>query len=139
MQLPTDLLTSYIRRGSILHSTDFKDIDHGKFFVIIGVSDDYIAGFFFINSRINPSIMNKQAQLDMQYPLKANDYSFLKYDSFLSASNLIKKSKYEIVISFKKELTNFVDTLKQEDLDNVLDMARNSRLYSKKEKEMFFS
>lgn len=83
--------------------------------------------------------MNKQAQLDMQYPLKANDYSFLKYDSFLSASNLIKKSKYEIVISFEKELTNFVDTLKQEDLDNVLDMARNSRLYSKKEKEMFFS
>lgn len=83
--------------------------------------------------------MSKQAQLDMQYPLKAKDYGFLKYDSFLSASNLIKKSKAEIVNSFEKGFANFVDTLNHEDLHNVLDMAKNSRLYSKKEKETFFS
>lgn len=138
MQLPSQLVNDFIKRGSILHSTDFKDIDHGKFFVIIGVTDEYIAGFFFINSRIHPSIMGKSEQLAMQYPLKASNYRFLKYDSFLSASTIIKKSNLEIAKSIEFSMTTFKGSLNQEDLDNVLEMLRASKLYSKKEKEQFF-
>lgn len=138
MQLPPKLVNDFIKRGSILHSTDFKDIDHGKFFVIIGVTDDYVAGLFFINSKIHPSIMCKPELLSMQYPLKASNYSFLKYDSFLSASTIIKKRKQEITKSIEFNMTTYIDSLLQEDLDNVLGMLRESKLYNKKEKELFF-
>ena len=50
MELPANLIESSITRGTILHSTIFEEIDHGKYFVIIGVSEEQIAGFFFINS-----------------------------------------------------------------------------------------
>lgn len=138
MFLPTNLTEGIIRRGSILHSTDFKDIDHGKFFVVVGMSDDYIAGFFFINSRVHPSIMNKPEQICLQYPLKAEDYSFLKYDSFLSASSIIKKPRVDIIHSIQDGKTVYVDELKQADLNNVLEMVRDSKIYSKKDKERFF-
>lgn len=70
MDLPVQLLQQTIDRGSILLSDCFEDIDHSKFFVIIGVYEGMIAGFFFINSRIHPIIMSKQEQLAMQCPLR---------------------------------------------------------------------
>lgn len=138
MQLPVDLLAESIKRGSILHSTDFNDIDHGKFFVVMGVSADYIAGFFFINSRIHHSIMSKPEQLSMQYLLKSADYSFLRYDSFLSASNMIKKSRADIANSMCNGNTSYIDDLREHDLNNILQMVRDSRLYNRKDKEAFF-
>lgn len=138
MQLPTELVDSNINRGVILHSNDFEFVDHGKFFVVAGVSEDSIAGFFFINSRIHPCIMDKQEQLDMQYLLKAADYPFLRYDSFLSASNIIKREKRVIMASMENGNTQFVDNLRPEHLDDVLALVRSSRLYSKKIKDMFF-
>ena len=73
MDIPNSLIESKIDRGVILHSTMFENIDHGKFFVIIGVNADYVAGFFFINSKINIHIEGKQEQLDMQYPLRKKE------------------------------------------------------------------
>lgn len=35
MDIPNSLLEKQIDRGTILHSTMFKNIDHGKFFVVI--------------------------------------------------------------------------------------------------------
>lgn len=90
MEIPSSLIESKLNRGTILHSTMFEEIDHGKFFVIIGVSQEYVAGFFFINSRVNIHIEDKQAQLDMQYPLRKNDYGFLHHDSFLCATKIEK-------------------------------------------------
>lgn len=45
MELPQSLHKHFVQRGSILHSEIFEDIDHGKFFAVIGVSDDMVAGF----------------------------------------------------------------------------------------------
>ena len=92
MELPRTLIESRIDRGAILHSTMFENIDHGKLFVIVGVNEEHVAGFFFINSNINIHIEGKQEQMDMQYPLRKADYSFLRYDSFLSATRIEKYS-----------------------------------------------
>lgn len=46
MELPAVLVDHTIRRGQIFHSTMFDDIDHGKFFVVVGVTDEEVAGFF---------------------------------------------------------------------------------------------
>lgn len=55
MILPSSLHENFIKRGTILHSEIFEDIDHGKF-LRNGISDDMVAGFFFINSHIHPVI-----------------------------------------------------------------------------------
>lgn len=86
MDLPISLLENSIQRGTILHSTIFENIDHGKFFVVMGVTQEYIAGFFFINSNIHRSLFDKPEQLALQYPLRHSDYKFLDHDSFLCAT-----------------------------------------------------
>lgn len=138
MDIPISFIESNIRRGAILHSDMFEEIGHGKFFVVMGVTKDFIAGFFFINSNINRSLFGKQEQLDMQYPLRHADYDFLRYDSFLCASSLIRRHRNYIAQSIALGKTNFVGNLKEEHLNEVLEMAGKSRLFSKADKERFF-
>lgn len=57
MEIPVTAIADSIKRGDILLS-EFDGIDHRKFFVVMGVSEDKICGFFFINSNIHPAIFN---------------------------------------------------------------------------------
>ena len=138
MELPAELLDTLVYRGQILHSDIFEDIGHAKFFVVIGVSSDSVAGFFYINSEINGFINNKDEQLLMQYPLFQCDYSFLSHDSYICATNIVKLPKSIIVESIKSKRTKAVASLQPEHLDALLQKVRNSRLFSKKEKDEFF-
>ncbi len=138
MELPAILLDTLVYRGQILHSDIFENIDHAKFFVVIGVSSDSIAGFFYINSEINRFINNKDEQLLMQYPLFQCDYSFLSHDSYICATNIVKLPKSIIVESIKSKRTKAVASLQPEHLEAILQKVRNSRLFSKKEKNEFF-
>lgn len=139
MDIPKKLIADAIKRGTILHSYMFEDIDHGKFFVVIGVSEKFIAGFFFINSRVNIHLEGKQEQLDMQYPLRQSDYDFLRYDSFLSATQIQRISIEKLSASIKEKTTEIIGEMKQEHIDEVLACARRSSLFSPKEIEMFLS
>lgn len=138
MELPIQLLQRGIQRGSILLSDSFEDIDHAKFFAVIGVFEDRIAGFFFINSRIHPIIRSKPAQFAMQYLLRKKDYDFLRYDSFLCASNLITRPVSELTTTMNNGQTTIVGHLTDEDLNAVLVACRESKLFSIKEKRNFF-
>jgi hypothetical protein len=137
MDLPNVIVDRSIEYGTILHSAMFKDIDYGKFFVIIGVRKDYVAGFFFINSNINHYLMNKQEQLNMQFGIKKSDYSFLKHDSFISASSLQIIPSEILTSSIQNEVTTYIDKLHEEHLNELLEAARPSKLFSKKEKQDF--
>ena len=138
MDLPLELLQSRIERGTILLSDSFEDIDHAKFFAIIGVYKDIIAGFFFINSRIHPIISSKPELFAMQYQLRRKDYDFLRYDSFLGANELQTRSVSSIAKSMKVGQTSIVGKLTEYDLNAVLNACRNCDLFSPKEKRQFF-
>lgn len=138
MELPAQLLQQGIARGSILLSDSFEDIDHAKFFAIIGVYEDKIAGFFFVNSRIHPIIEAKPEQLAMQYPLRKSDYNFLKYDSFLGANELQTRPVVSLLKSMQDGQTSIVGQLTDEDMTAILVACRNSELFSTKEKRQFF-
>ena len=137
MDLPISYIESSVSRGAILHSTMFREIDHGKFFVIIGVSQNEVAGFFFINSNINKSLESKPEQIAMQYPMRKKDYSFLHYDSFLCATNILKLPRERIVSTIKTGETTFIGNMVEEHLEELLQSARKSRLFSKIEKDTF--
>ena len=138
MELPVELLRCGIQRGSILLSDCFEDIDHAKFFAVIGVYDDCIAGFFFINSRIHPIVQSKPDHSAMQYLLRKKDYPFLHYDSFLGANEIQTRSVSVFAASIKNGQTSIVGHLTDEDLTAVLEACRESDLFSAKEKRNFF-
>lgn len=138
MELPTSLHEHFIRRGAILHSDIFEDIDHGKFFAVIGVSKDVVAGFFFINSRIHPAIQKRPAQFAMQYLLRHQDYDFLRYDSFLSATVIIKMPVARLAQTVAEGRTSYVGDLTSSDLEAILQACRESDLFRPSEKRDFF-
>ena len=137
MELPIELYEKEVRRGRIIHSYNFENIDHGKFFVIIGVTQDSIVGFFFINSNIN-YFNRKQKLLEMQYPLLKRDYGFLDYDSFLCCTEITKLNKKKLSDSFSTKVSEYKGALQQEHLDDVLNLVRQSKLFTDEEKEIYF-
>ncbi len=138
MELPVQLLQRGIQRGLILLSDSFEDIDHAKFFAVMGVYEDRIAGFFFINSRIHPIVESKPEHFAMQYQLRKKDYPFLRYDSFLGANELQTRPLSALVKSMQNGQTSIVGQLTDEDLAAVLDACRNCDLFSAKEKRQYF-
>ena len=93
---------------------------------------------FFINSNIHPAILNKQEQLDLQYPLLHRDYEFLKYDSFLCASAVIERKLSDIAEGIKNGTTSIIGRLKEEHIVEVLEMVRASRVINDRHKKLFF-
>jgi len=126
-----------ITRGTILYGS-FDNIGHKKFFIIIGENDEQLVGFFFINSSIHQLIKNKPAQFDMQMSIRKTDYSFLRYDSFISANKINTISKNKITSEIANQNIQVKDSLIDEDLNMLLDVVRRSKLFSKIEKETFF-
>lgn len=138
MDIPTSLIESNIRRGDILLS-EFNGIDHRKFFVVMGISQDKVCGFFFINSNIHPAIFNKQEQLDLQYPMRHRDYEFLKYDSFLCASSVIERRLSDISEGITNGTTLLIGHMKEEHISEVIAMVRTSKVISQRHKTLYFS
>lgn len=137
MELPVSLIGESVGRGDILLS-EFDGIDHRKFFVVMGVSEDKVCGFFFINSNIHPAIFNKQEQLNLQYPMMHRDYEFLKYDSFLNASSVIERKLSEISEGIKNGTTMVIGKMKEEHVTDVVEMVRASKVISDRHKRIFF-
>ena len=133
MDIPVSIIENNICRGDILLS-EFDGIDHRKFFVVMGVSEEKVCGFFFINSNIHPAILNKQEQLNLQYPLLHRDYGFLKYDSFLCASSVIERLLSDISDGIKNGTTSVIGKMKEEHITDVLEIVRSSKVISERQK-----
>ncbi len=119
----------------------FDDIVHPKFFIVVGLSHDKVfTCSVYINSNIPLAIMNKQALLDLQVPIKGSKYSFLNHDSFVCCStplpieteNIQKWINEDNSCSIKGQLDN-------EDLENVKTTLINSGLLSDDEIDMCFT
>lgn len=137
MDIPQEIIEGVIQRGDILLST-FEGIDHQKFFAVMGVSEDRICGFFFINSNINRFIYNKPELLKLQYPMRHQDYDFLRYDSFLCASSVIERSVSSISEEIRKGTAKIIGRMKEAHIQDVIEMALESEVISKRDKELYF-
>lgn len=138
MELPADLMNVFVERGQILHSDIFENIDHPKFFVIVGVTDDEVAGFFYINSKINTKVNTKPEQLRLQFPISKEDYSFLSHDSYISATNVVTLPRYVLAQSIQTQRTLIIGQLLQNHMNEILEKVRTSKLFSKITKDKFF-
>lgn len=137
MDIPSSAISSTVKRGDIYHA-QFNGIDHGKFFVVMGVSEDMVCGFFFINSNINRFIFNKPELLALQYQIRHSDYSFLNYDSFICASSVKEISLSMLSDDISDRKITFVGCLKEEHVADILEMVRSSCAINNRDKSRFF-
>lgn len=137
MELPQSLKSRIIERGAILHYAGFKDVDHGKYFVVLGVFENRIAGFSFINSNINPRAIMGREQLELQYPMRPCDYPFLKHLSFLCASDIEQYVVSELISCYDNGSVKVISQMKPEHLQEILDVCRKSRIIRKADKKRF--
>lgn len=138
MELPSELVKTLVERGQILYSNIFANIDHPKFFVVVGVTEDEVAGFFYINSRINTNVNTKEEQLRLQFPISKDDYEFLSHDSYISATNVVTLPRDVIVRSMQSGQTLIKGKLLDNHMNDILNKVRSSRLFSKITKDRFF-
>ena len=138
MELPSELVKILVERGQILYSNIFANIDHPKFFVVVGVTEDEVAGFFYINSRINTNVNTKEEQLHLQFPISKDDYDFLSHDSYISATNVVTLPRDVIVRSMQSGQTLIKGKLLDNHMNDILNKVRSSRLFSKITKDRFF-
>ena len=128
-----------LQRGSIFHGNIFPQIDHGKFFAIIGEDDDELIGAFFINSEVNTNIIRTPEQNELQIPLTSSKYNFLTKDvSYLNCADLVRIVKKNLLAHINSRAVTYRATLNELDEAYILDKLRGSDLYTKAEKETFF-
>ena len=141
MKLPSTLSETLIKRGAIFHSNADrfrKKIGHSKFFVVMGVSQGRVVGFFFINSNISHMVESKPALFALQYPIKRGDYSFLSHSSFIGCASLQEWAYDDLLNSIKKGETEYKATLLRKHIEEILEQVRQSEVFSEEEIESYF-
>jgi hypothetical protein len=137
MEIPVSVLSSTISRGDILLS-DFEGINHRKFFIIMGISEQSVCGYFFINSNIARYILGKQELLALQYTIKHEDYDFLKYDSFVCASDVKEIPLSVIVEGIKENKVEIKGHLKEKHIEDILEIVNQSKAIKAIHKKLYF-
>ena len=87
---------------------------------------------------LHPAIFNKQEQLNLQYPLLHRDYEFLKYDSFLCASSVIERRLQDITDGLRNRTTQILGRMKEEHIQDVVEMVKASKVISERHKQLYF-
>ena len=134
------LFKKSLQKGAVFINK-FNEIDHPKFFIIVGLSDDKVfTCSVYINSNIPPAIMNKQSLLDLQVPIKGSKYNFLTHDSFVCCSTPLPIETENIQKWIEEAKTcSIKGQLDVEDLENVTTTLINSGLLSDEEIEIYFT
>ena len=126
-------------RGNIFHGDIFPDIDHGKYFAVVGEDGNNLIGAFFINSEVNTNVIRTQEQHDLQMPLTNTRYQFLSKDlSYLNCAYLVRIDKDSLRAHINTRKVTYRATLEEGDMDYILNKLRASELYTKAEKNTFF-
>jgi hypothetical protein len=133
-----DLYQITLSKGDIFLGK-FDGINHEKFFVVAGLSQDkvYVCSVY-INSNIPDFIFRKQELLNLQVPVKGTKYSFLKHDSFVSCNTQLKLVFSDIYNMIENKKCRYIGKLDMEDLDNIQTTLINSGLLTAKEIELYF-
>ena len=94
----------------------WADIDHEKFLIVAGVSEDRIlVCTVMINSEINQYIQKRPRMLSCQVELKSDDYGFLNHDSYANCAQPIK-AKFDF---FVEDNMKYCGLLNEADLIQV--------------------
>ena len=113
----------------------WADIDHEKFLVIAGVTEDRIlVCSVMINSEINQYIQRRPRMLSCQVLLKCEDYEFLTHDSYANCAQPIKAKLESFMVGDMK----YCGLLNEADLEQVRQRIIASGTLTVEEMNTFF-
>ncbi len=134
-----ELFRLTLSRGAVFLNK-FAEIDHPKFFVVAGLSQDKIyTCSFYINSNIHPALTKKQELLNLQVPIKGDKYSFLTHTSFVCCSTVLPVKTTNIHSWIINNTCSYKGQLDKDDLANVTSAIINSGLLTDEEIELYFN
>jgi len=137
-QIASNIYQVSLSKGDVFLGK-FDGIDHEKFFIIVGLSQDKICiCSVYINSNIPEFIFKKQELLNLQVPIKGAKYDFLKHDSFVSCNTQLKFDFSDIYSWIDNKKCRYIGKLDMEDLNNIKTTLINSGLLTQKEIELYF-
>lgn len=101
--------STLVRPGAIFIGP-LDGVDHPKFYVIAGISENRILTCsVLINSKINPFILHRQHLLQLQVEITPDDYDFLDHISYINCASPLK-GKLEhfdnVEFSYKAQLND---------------------------------
>ena len=135
----SNLQQAFLSKGDVFLGK-FEGIDHKKYFIISGLSQDKIfICTVFINSNIPDFIYKKQELLNLQVPIKGAKYDFLKHDSFVACNAQLKLNFSDFSAWIENKTCNYNGKLDMEDLNNIQMTLINSGLLTQNEIEIYFS
>lgn len=124
--------------GQILHLTcNFTNPSKEKFLVLVSCEP---VRLFIINSVINPFIQKNPTLLSCQVKLKASDYKFLDYDSYIDCSEFkLWSSLEEIKNQLRLNINNIKIQINDSTKKEILKATSNSKLYSLLQKNIIIA
>ena len=112
----------------------FKGIDHEKYFIVVGISNDKVyACSVYINSNIPKFILSSQKLLNLQVNIKGAKYDFLQHDSFAACNSVQKYLSNDI------KFCRYIGKINEEDLRNITNIVINSGILTPKEINLYFN
>jgi len=94
-----------------------EEAGHNKFIVIVGISkDQFLMGYVFINSIINTKISNTPELQKLHLRIRAADYPFLDYDSYIGCNGLFEISYQTIEDIVSDKANDYKGVLSEQDL-----------------------
>ena len=132
-----NLIASQIQPGAVFVILD-PIAKKEKFIVILGVDAGKIwVGTLFINSEKNVNFIKTLEQHGLQFIIKASNYEFLDYDSFINASNIIRRQFEKLVDIIIARDGRYLTQIIPKDFDYIRARMADSKVVSTADKKDF--
>jgi hypothetical protein len=124
-----------LRRGLVIYS-HFPDIDHPKYYIFMGLTEEPgIVYGFFINST-PPSLARKNPKiLDFQIEITPESYDFLSHTSFINCWKYFIMDFHEMISGLIESPSKIRGHLAETHLQKALDLVKKNPTFSKLEKQ----
>lgn len=111
-----------------------------KYYIVVGISENEVAlGTVYINSEINPNIFNTPQLRGYHIPISAEEYPFLKYDSFIDCSHIEERSVSDVLqcLNNDNKRYGYYASISAIELDTVLQTLDNAHTIAPVVKKKF--
>ena len=109
-----------------------------KRLIIIAVENNEItAATLFINSEINPEIINSEELRKLQYKILAADCNFLDHDSYIDCSSLKERTSESILKLLRQSSKTHLGELNPNDFAQVKKLVKEAKTIPLRVKKKF--
>jgi len=112
-----------------------------KRLIIIAVdNENYLLATLFINSEINPMLLNSEELIQLQFKIDSNKFDFIKHDSYVDCSKLKPRNieqLSELIIKDPKTVIGEVDEVTLRKIKKIVKKARTIPVGLKKQFRLF--